>query len=95
MDVYAIVTEKIISLLEEGLVPWRRPWVTTGLPRNLISKKPYKGINLFLTISFELCLAILADYSAGGTTQRVCSQRRKGNVKCVLEDRRKGVSRHR
>jgi antirestriction protein ArdC len=48
MDVYAIVTEKIISLLESGVVPWRRPWTSTGLPRNLITKKPYRGINHFL-----------------------------------------------
>ena len=48
MDVYAIVTEKIINLLEEGIVPWRRPWTSTGLPRNLLSKKPYNGINYFL-----------------------------------------------
>ena len=48
MDVYAIVTEKIINMLESGVVPWRRPWTSTGLPRNLVSKKPYKGINYFL-----------------------------------------------
>jgi antirestriction protein ArdC len=48
MDVYAIVTEKIINLLEQGVVPWRRPWTATGLPRNLVSKKPYRGINHFL-----------------------------------------------
>jgi antirestriction protein ArdC len=48
MDVYAIVTEKIINLLEQGVVPWRKPWTSTGLPRNLVSKKPYKGINYFL-----------------------------------------------
>jgi antirestriction protein ArdC len=48
MDVYAIVTEKIVNLLEQGIVPWRRPWSATGLPRNLISKKPYRGVNLFL-----------------------------------------------
>jgi antirestriction protein ArdC len=48
MDVYAIVTEKIINLLESGVVPWRRPWTSTGLPRNLVSKKPYKGVNYFL-----------------------------------------------
>ncbi|HZO80560.1 MAG TPA: zincin-like metallopeptidase domain-containing protein, partial [Candidatus Binataceae bacterium] len=28
--------------------PWRRPWTSTGLPRNLITKKPYLGINHFL-----------------------------------------------
>ena len=48
MDVYAIITEKIINLLESGIVPWRKPWTSTGLPRNLVSKKPYKGINYFL-----------------------------------------------
>ena len=31
MDIYAIVTEKIINLLESGVVPWRRPWTSTGL----------------------------------------------------------------
>ncbi len=39
MDTYAIVTEKIINLLEQGIVPWRRPWSAAGLPRNLVSKK--------------------------------------------------------
>jgi len=48
MNVYEIVTEKIINLLEQGVVPWRRPWTSTGLPRNLVSKKPYRGINHFL-----------------------------------------------
>lgn len=48
MDIYAIVTEKVINLLESGIVPWRRPWTSTGLPRNLVSKKPYRGVNFFL-----------------------------------------------
>jgi antirestriction protein ArdC len=53
MDVYTIVTEKIISLLEQGMVPWRRPWASVGLPRNLVSKKPYKGVNFFLLSASE------------------------------------------
>jgi antirestriction protein ArdC len=48
MDVYGIVTEKIVNLLEQGIVPWRKPWASTGLPRNLVSKKPYLGVNCFL-----------------------------------------------
>ncbi len=48
MDVYTIVTEKIINLLGQGVVPWRRPWTSTGLQRNLVSKNPYRGINHFL-----------------------------------------------
>jgi antirestriction protein ArdC len=48
MDVYAIVTERIVNLLEQGIVPWRRPWSATGMPRNVVSKKSYRGVNLFL-----------------------------------------------
>jgi antirestriction protein ArdC len=52
MNVYAIVTDKIIKLiiklLEQDVIPWRRPWTAAGLPRNLGSKKPYRGINLLL-----------------------------------------------
>jgi hypothetical protein len=51
MDVYGIITEKIITLLEQGVVPWRRPWTGTGSPRNLVSMKPYRGINYFLLSS--------------------------------------------
>ena len=48
MDVYQIVTDKIIAMLEAGVVPWRKPWSSAGLPRNLVTKKPYRGINHFL-----------------------------------------------
>jgi antirestriction protein ArdC len=48
MDIYTIVTEKIINLLESGVVPWRKPWTSAGLARNLVSKKPYRGVNVFL-----------------------------------------------
>ncbi len=47
-DVYEIITEKIINLLEQGVVPWRKPWTSAGVPRNLVSKKPYRGVNVFL-----------------------------------------------
>lgn len=39
MDVYAIVTEKIINLLEQGVVPWRRPWISTGPAREILSAR--------------------------------------------------------
>jgi antirestriction protein ArdC len=46
-SVYEIVTEQIISKLEAGEVPWRKPW-TTQEPCNLVSQRPYRGINTFL-----------------------------------------------
>ncbi len=45
--VYEYVTERIIKLLEEGTVPWKKPW-KNGLPINYITRKPYRGVNLFL-----------------------------------------------
>jgi antirestriction protein ArdC len=49
---YDRITERIVSLLEQGTVPWHKPWkVTTGLPRNLVTQKPYGGINVFLLMS--------------------------------------------
>ena len=48
MNVYEMITDKIINLLEQEIVPWRRPWSAAGLPRNLVSRKTYRGINLFL-----------------------------------------------
>ena len=48
MNTYEIVTEQIINLLEQGVVPWRRPWSAAGAPRNLVSKKQYRGVNFFL-----------------------------------------------
>lgn len=49
---YEVITNRIIKLLEEGVVPWRRPW--TGqelLPRNLVSGKEYRGVNVFMLAS--------------------------------------------
>ncbi len=53
---YERITERIVGLLEQGTVPWHKPWqVKTGFPRNLVSRKPYRGINVFLlmTMSYE------------------------------------------
>ena len=47
-DVYALVTNKIIEQLSVGTIPWQKPWTDAGVPRNLISGKPYNGINALL-----------------------------------------------
>jgi len=46
-SVYEIITSRIVEELEKGQVPWRKPWRTLP-PANLVSKKPYRGINVFL-----------------------------------------------
>lgn len=47
IDVAQIVTNQILDALDRGIVPWRKPW-KTELPKNLISGKAYRGINLLL-----------------------------------------------
>jgi antirestriction protein ArdC len=49
-DVYQIVTDQVIELLEKGEIPWHKPWRggAAGMPKNAISNKPYRGINVFM-----------------------------------------------
>jgi antirestriction protein ArdC len=51
-QVRAAITSQIIAALESGGVPpWRRPWrigPNAGFPSNIVSKKPYRGINPIL-----------------------------------------------
>ena len=50
-DIYQNVTDQIIAMLEQGVVPWRSPILgrqKAGLPKNLESGKDYRGINSFL-----------------------------------------------
>ena len=51
-DVYQEVTDRIVGLLESGVAPWKQPlragFIGDGLPKNLTSGKPYRGVNVFL-----------------------------------------------
>jgi antirestriction protein ArdC len=49
VDIYQQLTDKIISKLEQGNIPWQKPWksIQFGLPQNFISKKVYRGCNFF------------------------------------------------
>jgi antirestriction protein ArdC len=52
-DLYAEVTNRIITALEHGTPPWICPWQDgTAVPSNLVTGKPYRGINI-LMLSFE------------------------------------------
>ena len=52
-DIYETVTNLIVERLEAGVVPWQMPWKTSSsIPRNLVSKKPYRGFNFWYLLSF-------------------------------------------
>ncbi len=49
MDIYSMVTDRIIEQLEKGTVPWHKPWVgCTEGAFNRISRKPYSILNQIL-----------------------------------------------
>ncbi|WP_416425201.1 zincin-like metallopeptidase domain-containing protein [Pseudomonas sp. App30] len=51
-DIYLDVTNKIITALDQGVVPWIKPWSTPGIgvdspfPTNAITRRAYAGINI-------------------------------------------------
>jgi antirestriction protein ArdC len=57
-SIYQTVTNRIISSLKAGVIPWEKPWKSpryTGgpFPRNFYTGKSYRGINVLLLWSSE------------------------------------------
>jgi len=60
IKIYNMVTERVVEKIEDAIraaeegdkaviAPWHRPWFQSGgLPMNLVSKKAYRGMNVFL-----------------------------------------------
>lgn len=45
------ITERIVTAIEHGVLPWRRPWrvsANTGRPTNVVSRNNYNGVNPLL-----------------------------------------------
>jgi antirestriction protein ArdC len=51
MKVYELIADRIMDLLKQGIIPWKKPWHAVGFPRNLVSNKDYRGVNLFILSS--------------------------------------------
>ena len=72
---YQIITDRILALLEQGTVPWQQPWDSTmGLPRNLFSQRPYRGINVWLLTAMGYASPFWATFhqvkAAGGSVRK-------------------------
>ena len=46
-SIYRQVTEKILNQLQQGVLPWRKPWEPVP-DRNAFSGRPYRGVNVLL-----------------------------------------------
>ncbi len=45
-----MITDRIIArITESGELPWKKPWTSISMmPRNLVTQKNYRGVNVFL-----------------------------------------------
>lgn len=71
-SVYEMVTDRIIAQLEQGIIPWEKPW--TGIRSgayNRISKKPYSLIN-------QMMLSHNGEYATFKQWQQLGGHVRKG-----------------
>ena len=70
-EVHTVISEKIIEHLQKGIVPWRTSWMEAGVPTSLISKRPFRGINVLLlaALGYErnLFLTLKQLETAGGS----------------------------
>lgn len=69
-SVYQVVTDRIIASLKEGIIPWEKPWkaptfAAGSFPRNFVTGKPYRGVNVFLLWGTRFSSPILAYVQTG------------------------------
>jgi len=74
-DAYQVITDRVVALLEQGTIPWQKPWQGGDLmPRNLISRREYRGVNVFLlhAMSYQspFWLTFKQANELGGTVRR-------------------------
>ncbi|MFO7640920.1 MAG: ArdC family protein [Candidatus Competibacteraceae bacterium] len=59
-DLYQEVTDRIVTMIEAGAAPWRKPWTTPrlpgvpALPVNAATGQSYHGINVLLLLPLSL-----------------------------------------
>ena len=48
MDIYSEVTSRIMEQMEQGIIPWQKPWVACGKAISRTTGKPYSLLNQML-----------------------------------------------
>lgn len=90
-DLYKEVTDRIIEQLEQGIIPWRRPW--TGVTTGAISHetgRPYSLINQLLLVRPGEYITFMQCKKEGGKVKKGAKARWivfwKVNVKQVVNE---------
>lgn len=56
MNAYDKITHRLIEMLEQGVVPWRRTWIggASNRPTNFVTKRCYRGFNVLVLTATAL-----------------------------------------
>ena len=63
MDLYNEITSRIIDQMEQGIIPWHKPWISSCCAVSHITGKPYSLLNQMLLsrpgeyVTFKQCQA--------------------------------------
>lgn len=52
-DAYDVITDRIMGMLEEGVVPWRKTWTVADTPKS-VHGHTYRGINAFVLAAEQM-----------------------------------------
>ena len=66
MDIYREITDRIITQMEQGIIPWTKPWIARGQAISYATGKPYSLLN-------QMLLGRPGEY--GDATVTVCHSR--------------------
>ena len=98
-DIYQVITDKITAMLEEGIIPWKRPW--SGVMQGAVSytsRRPYSLLNQILLgedgeyITFNECEKLGGKVKKGAKSQMVVfwkwllTEKRDENGSVVLDE---------
>jgi len=71
MDIYVEITSHIISQMENGIIPWQKPWVASGNAVSYATGKPYSLLN-------QMLLGHAGEYATFQQIQHAGGRVRKG-----------------
>ena len=89
-SIYQTVTDRIISSLKAGVIPWEKPWKSPRFSwRPIPAQLPHRQALPWHQCPFALVervqLPVLAYLQAGAGVERQCPQRRARYADCLLQ----------
>ena len=70
MDIYGEITNRIIAEMEQGEIPWKKPWMAAGLAISYSTGKPYSLLNQMLLGRAGEYLTFNECHKAGGYVRK-------------------------